>query len=383
MTSISAAKILLLPTLLAALGGLGCVNPPPPDTTKTPIYVYDQASHSVLVWDDINAIADLAAGAAAPAPTRTITSSVFTNMGTLAWGGMVLNTYTNELFLVSESGNVVRVEKAANQAGDLEQVLDIATFTLGNPSIDRLASSVFNQVGIDTSTGNLYACETGSNALCRIWLVSGPNNIPNLGMAAAGTYVQDTVAPDTGGYGATVGPSGSVIGYFLGGQYVIDSLGHENTGPRLRIATGTSFDPLDNVIVGSNTLLGDSNTLYGSLAYDADYNTIYVARTLAGGQAVEFFGQGQFTAGTMNQAPTGSLPDTSASLPNLRIIAHARTKDWLAGADVLPSTVTATSTGAGTNQLHLWKAPSLLPASATYSLGAGVAIRGMALDGSQ
>ena len=383
MKPIAAAKFLFLPTLLAALGGLGCVNPPPPDTTKTPLYVYDQTSRSVLVWEDVNAIADLASGTAAPAPNRTITSSLFNNMGVLAWGGMALNTYTNELFLVSESGNVVRVEKAATQAGDLEQVLDIATFTLGNPSTDRLTSSVFSQISVDTSTGNLYACETGSNALCRIWLVSGPNNIPNLGTAAAGTYVQDTVAPDTGGFGATVGPSGSVVGYFLGGQYVIDSLGNENTGPRLRIANGTSFDPLDNVIVGTNTLLGDTTTLYGSLAYDADYNNIYVARTLSGGQAVEFFGQGQFTAGTMNQAPAGALPDTSASLPNLRIIAHARTKDWLAGADVLPATVTATSSGAGTNQLHLWKAPSLLPASAAYSLGGTVAIRGMALDGSQ
>ena len=389
MRPFPAARHLLLPTLLSALGALGCVNPPPPDTTKTPIYLYDQTSQSVLVWDDVNAIADVASGGAAPAPTRTITSSLFatTSMGVLAWGGMVLNTYTNELFLVSETGNVVRVEKAATQNGDLEQVLDIATFTLGNPSTDRLASSIFSQCAVDTSTGNLYACETGSNAACRMWLVSSPNSIYNLGEAPPGTYVQVSTQDDTGGFGATVGSSGSIIGYFVGGAYVLDinniATGGEDTGARLRTTTGTSFDATDNVLVGTQTLLGDSTTLYGALAYDADYNNIYVARPISGGYAVEFFGQGEFTAGAINSAPAGALPDLSSDLPNLRTIAHARTKDWLAGIDVLPGTVTTTSSGTGTNILRLWKAPSLLPTSTHYTLGSGTAIRGVALDGSQ
>ncbi len=375
---------LAIPVLLAFLGALGCVDPKPGDTTTTPIYVYDDASRTILAWDDVNAIYDTGAGGTAPDPSRTITGPLLTNLDKLAWGGMVINPSTNQMFLVSESGTVVRIEKVSNQSGSLSQVLDIATFTLGNASSsgDRLTNSVFGQAAIDTSTGTLYVTETGSSNSCRIWMVTNAGSIYNNGQAPSGNYLQNTISPDNTGTGVAAGTGGIAFAYFLGGPVLTDPLNNSNSGPRLRMSTGSSFEILTKVLVGDKTLLGtSSSTTMGTLAYDTTFNRLYVARNVAsGGKAVVVFTQGQFTIGNMNQEPTAVLPDTVDALPNLRFLAHARTKDWLAGADM----VTGTGTGAGTNVLRLWKGPSSLTPTASIgcNLGSAVTIRGIALDGS-
>ena len=369
-------------SLLACLGWTGCVDPKAADTGVTTLYVYDEGSHKVLVWDDVNVIYNLGPGAAAPAPSRTMGGALISGLDKLAWGGLTLNTATNELFLVSESGNVVRIEKASTQNNTtLTQTADIVGFTLGNVSSDRLASSRFAQASADPISGNLYVSETGSNNACRIWVVSGPNNVPSNGQAPAGSYVDDTVAQDTGGTGLSAGPGGTVFAFFTGGISVPDPLGNLNSGARLRMSSGSSFSIGTNVIVG-NAALGDSTTTYGTLAYDSTFNRLYLARPIASGNAVLAFTQGQFATGNINQAPAGVLGDSSSALASLRVIAHAGAKDWLAGADV-DSTISSTSSGAGLNNLYLWKAPSTGSSSQRTVLGTGVMVRGLALDGSK
>jgi hypothetical protein len=94
------------------------------------------------------------------------------------------------------------------------------------------------------------------------------------------------------------------------------------------------------------------------------------------------FGSSQFTQGSLAQAPVGAEGDGAGSLPNLRVLAHARVKDWLVGADLAGTPATGT-TGAGTFNLHIWKAPSKWPTSQLCTFGSAVEIRGLALDGSQ
>lgn len=370
--------LLALLLLLVSMGSLGCVDPQAGDTSTTVLYAYDDANKAVLVWNDVNNIYNLGAGAAAAAPDRTITGPLISSLITLSWGGMVMNPYTSELFLVDENGTVVRIEKAKSQNGSLNQPLDIASFTLGSLS-DHLSQSVFSQAAIDTSTNTLYVAETGSNSQCRIWVVANPSSIPNTGQAPAGTYLE-TQSTDTGGTGVAAGSSGSAFGYFLGGQQVVDNNNISYTGARVRLATGGAFPFTGNVLIGSNTLLGDSTTTYGTLAYDTTLNRLYVARTFAGGYAVESFYLSQFTGGSVNQNPIANLADTSADLASLRLIAHGRSKDWLAGVDIGD---TSTGDGTGTNVLHLWKGPSQGLASESFTFGAGVAVKGLALDGSQ
>lgn len=367
---------------VALLGTLGCVDPKPGDTGVTPLYVYDNASHKVLVWEDLNTIANLAADSTVPTQARAITGDAITNLGTLAWGGMVLNPSTNHLYLVDESGNVVRINNASTQNGALSSTTDIVTFTLGNSGSDRLSNSVFSQAAMDTNTGALYVLETGSSNAWRIWKVASPADIFSGGQAAAGTYLDNTTTNDTGGAGIVAASAGNVIGFFRGGTAVADTLGVTNSGPRLRLSSGTSFAYDTSVLVGTSAQLWDSTTTpaYASLAYDTTFNRLYVARPIASGYAVLAFNQGQFSIGNMNQAPYGWMPDTAAALGGLRFIAHARVKDWMTGADFTSST---TTTGTGTNVLRVWKGPSSAVASVRYYLPSGVDIRGMALDGSK
>lgn len=368
--------------VLALLGTLACVDPKPGDTGTTPLYVYDNTSHQVLAWDDVNTIANLAADSAAPSAARVIKADVITNLGTLAWGGMVLNPSTNSLYLISETGSVVRVNNASTQNGTLTSTTDVVTFTLGNTSSDRLASSVFSQAAIDTSTGTLYVLETGSSNAWRIWIVNSPAGIGSGGVAAAGSYLDSTITQDTGGAAIAAAGSGSLIGFFRSGATVPDTLGVLNSGPRLRLSSGASFQYNTQVLVGGSTLLWDGSTTpaYASLAYDTTFNRLYVARPIASGNAVLAVNQGQFSVGNMNQAPYAVMPDTADALAGLRLIAHARVKDWMVGADFTSST---TTTGTGANLLRVWKGPSSKTASVRYYLATGVEIRGLALDGSK
>ncbi|BDU78283.1 hypothetical protein [Mesoterricola sediminis] len=373
--------LLAVPALLALLAATACVDPKPGDTSRTMVYVYDETGQQVLVWNDVNALYDAASsGTAAPSPDRVITSSaLLTGRGAMAWGGMALNPSAELLYLVYENGAVVRISNVANQSGNLSNVTDIVSFNLGNSSstTDHYSNYYFDQAALDPTTGTLYALEKGNSSASRIWVVASPAAIANNTTLPLGTVIGNDLTSDTGGSGLTAGSSGTVLAWFKDGNQVPDALGTYYTGFRARLSSGGSFALASNVIIGTQALLGDTSTTWASLAFDSANNRVYILRQLASGNPVIAFNQSQFTIGTLTQTPYASLPD--GSLPNLRTLAHARTKDWMAGADV----VTGTGNGTGTNILRLWKGPSTgTVKSVAVSLGAGVAIKGIALDGS-
>ena len=88
------------------------------------------------------------------------------------------------------------------------------------------------------------------------------------------------------------------------------------------------------------------------------------------GAPIEAFSAGQFSTG-VDASPEATLGST-ADQPNLRILAHGRTKDWLAVAG-------STGTTPG-YQIWLWKAPASGTEDVqTVDLGSTVQIRGLAV----
>jgi hypothetical protein len=324
---------------------LGCIAPPPDGgssgggTSGVGLYVFDTSSKQVAVWKDLSALYD---DAATPAATYTLTSGEFSNIGTLAWSGMAFNPSGNQLYLVSETGSIVRVNRARAQTGAISNT-DILTFSLDNSA--PLTNFKFGQASVDASSGTLYVTENGDNGT-RIWAVT------NAGSRVAGEKVPLSAVQvtgggsgDSGGYGVAAA-QGSVYGSFNGGDTVVSG-STSYTGARLRKGTSSGFLPDTQVVVGPNSLLGE----FGPLGLDTGNNILYTGVHLStagvtGGSPVLAFKISQLGLGiSPNQSPNMVFGDASTD-KTLRFMTHGGSKDWLvAGPE------------AGT-ELWIWKQPS-------------------------
>jgi hypothetical protein len=373
-------RTLRLVTLcLSFLAITSCVDAPKAgDTANAALYVYDSTSKSVKVWKDL---AVVYSNSTMASPDREISGGAISNaQNVLGWGGVALDNSGNRLFLVFENGTVARIERFRTASGTLTLATDLTTFTLGGSS-DRLSGgSVFGEASMSPG-GTLYVTETpatsGSTG-ARIWAVANAGSVAaGSTVAASGNVVEVVGGGDIGCTGVAAGQSGAVYALFGSGNSVYDNLGNVLDGVRVRATSSASFNPLSaNVLIGSSTLLGDSAS-FGSLAYDSAYNVLYATRTSSTttNPSVLVFTPSQFTSGIPNQAPTRTLADTVASLPNLRILAHGGNKDWLAGADW----VTGTGSGSASTSLYLWKNPSAGGLATRIITTSG--IRGLAIDG--
>ena len=363
----------------AFLGMVGCVDVPAGGgTAGTSIYIYDNGTGSVLKWNDVNALYNAATAATAvPSPDATITAGSIQLRNPLAWGGLAVDATANCMYLVSATGGVTRINSLSIQTGAITQASYLTSFTLGTPGTDPYSGGTFGEACVNPDTNTLYVTETSaSRTTCRIWVVSG-----------ASTYAQATVpvssviasiADDMGFAGVAAGTGSMIYGYFPSGDSIYPGITESNPQDGARIRGGSpAFDILSKskVLVGNLTQLSDSGTTFGSLGYDSINNLLYVSRNAATGTlpAVLVFGTGEFTSG-FNQAPSAVLGDTVTGLPNLRFITHAGIKDWLAGADE--------DSSLGTRYLYLWKSPSVGGSSTQVTLGAGIQVGGIALDGS-
>ncbi len=347
----------------------GCVDPEAAgggSTSGTALYAFDtadDASNRLLIWDDATA---LYAADALPATTRTLSSDQFAKVKNLAWGGLAVDGSGNRLWLVGEAGDVVKIERIRQQTGSIPTA-EAIHFNLGN-SGDRLNNGKFSQAALDPVSGTLYVMET-SDSEARVWVVSSPNFFNEGFIVTPGNKI--SVPGDKLGTGLAAG-SGGVYAFFKDGNQVQVSTETFN-GPRLRSGGSNGFGA-SNVLIGGNTKL----ERYGSLALDTGNNRLYVARhnqdASSSEAPISVFTFGQFGSNP-NQAPDKGTLGT-ASLNNLRVLAHPGNKDWLAALD-------ATSGEAPTNLLRLFKNPSQSGSVVkTFTLGATVKLKGIALDGS-
>ena len=385
MTCCSHLSTLVLAAFL--LGATGCVDVPSGGTAGTSIYVYDNASGSVMVWKDVNTL--YASPTAPPLPDYTLTAGQISNRSPLAWGGLAADATHDSLYMVAASGGAVTcITQLSTQTGVVTQASDLTTFNLGQ-STDDYASGSFGQASVDPGKNTLYVCETEPlRAATRIWVVPGAS--ATQGVTVPVTSMISPISNDLGYSGVTAGQNGLVYGYFANGNTLYASL-FSNVpldGARIRQGTASGFYSNQllstDLLVGPLTELSDTSTTYGTLGYDTVNNLLYCGRQASSAAtasgtvlpAVLVFTPGQFTTSNFNVAPAASpvLSDTEATLPNLRFIVHAGIKDWMAGGDSL--------SGSATNLIHLWKAPSTGGASVTVTLPAGVEVAGIALKGS-
>lgn len=341
------ALALALPLLL-----LGCTKTDNGGSTSgTALYLYDANTEQVFVWKDLDATAS---ASTTPAADLTLTSPSFTRSAALAWGGMALDTQRNHLYLLYQDGVVIRVDQLRSQSGAIQST-NVVSFTLD--SAQRLTGSVFGQVGFDSQTDTLYACESGSSGAPRIWTVSAPDSVANNATVNL-TTITDTLSP-TGSTGVTAA-QGTVYAYFTGGSSVISGT-TTYTGPRLRTGTSALFDPT-KIIIGPATGTDLSQT--GTLAFDTANSRIFVGLDAGstagstGGATVLAFQTGQFSL-SANQAPSFVL-GTSSTGP-IKVLAHPGTKAWLVGLQA--------TGGAGIQSILVWKQPASGVASQTLALG--------------
>jgi len=354
------------------LASLGCVDPEDADgggTGGTSLYVFDSsdgATNRVLVYSDVAALFE----DSSVQPSRRMRGSKIDRVKNLAWGGMCFDPDGNRLYLVSEAGDVVRIEYARTQNGDVSNMNEIFSFRLGTSDSERLSNGKFGQASLDSRDRVLYVTESNSSE-ARVWVIRNPQTAMDGSSVSASEQL--FTSGDKGGTGV-VAYNGVVYAYFDDGSNIPDyGSGRSYAGPRLRKGNSSAFS--GNPIIGD---AGDSvnKTLlakYGCLATDLDGN-VYMARHMsdagASGNAILYFKPGTFNPG-LNQAPD----DKFGAMSRLRIISHAVKKDWLAGAE------SDGDNGGGT--LLLWKSPSSSArTSKSVPLGSSVSIRGLALDGS-
>ena len=365
--------------------GMACVDPDDDggggSTSGTALYVFDAsagATNRVLVYTDVAALFEAGTGEDSPQtvqPTRQMRDSRFdNNVRNLAWGGMCFDPNGNRLILVSKTGEVVRVERARSQNGTIPSQ-EIASFSLGASDSERLSSSEFGQASIDARDGTLYVTEFNSSDT-RVWVVRNPSSYIDGSSVSSGDLL--FVSGDKNGTGVAA-RNGDVYAYFdSGGVITPPLLGTSYTGPRLRRGTASGFP--NDILNPTSLIIGttDNNITrlakYGTLALDNSDN-VYMARHLTdaavSGDAILVFRAGDFYPG-LNQAPGRVF---GAGTSNLRVITHAVTKDWLAGA--------LSNGDNGTDAIVLWRAPSAAsPQKGEYRIGSGASIRGLALDGS-
>ena len=346
----------------------GCKDPGTGSTSGAALYTYDNSTSAVFVWSDLSAL--YSGTATTVAPTKQITSSLFTSKITsLAWGGLCLDSQNGYLYLVSDTGNIVRVANFRSQSG-VANSLDVVSFSLSQTG--RLSGSTFGQASVDAQTNTLYVTENSSSGT-QIWVVSN----------ASSQFQDATIAlqalqmsGDSGGTGVASG-SGSVYAFLLNGSDVGSLVTF--SGPRLRKGTSAGFAPA-STLIGSSTLIGE----YGSLALDTGNGYLFVARhnsDSGGGSAapIQAFTTGMFGQG-YNQAPVLTLGSGTVQ-SNLRVIAHAGTKNWLVG---LAGDGTSTTTSTSYGSIWIWQTPLggsgavTITASPTTSLFKGLAVDGNA-----
>ncbi|MCX6549369.1 MAG: hypothetical protein NTW40_15200 [Acidobacteria bacterium] len=325
-------------------------------TSGAALYAYDSTTSQVFVWKDLGTLYD---STATLAPTYRISSSLFTKVTALAWGGVCFDSQRGVLYLVSETGTIVRVSSIRTQTGSVPSA-EVVSFALSNTG--RLTNVKFGQVALDSQNNTLYITENGDSST-QIWVVSGASS---QGQDASVTLQALQNTSDSGGTGV-VAASGVVYGFFLdGGTVGIESL----TGPRLRRGNASAFGSTD-VILGSLTTLGK----YGVLALDTANGYLFVGRhnTDAASTAapIQVFRTGQFGL-SYNQAPYLTLGSATGQ-PDLRVLTHAGNRDWLVG---LKGTGTV---GAGT--FYVWKQPMAGSAAKSILAPTGSVVKGVAIDG--
>lgn len=397
-----------LASTLVLLGTLGCHG----SSSGTAVYAYDQASSTVVVWNDVNALYNPASASPVgtiPSPDRTINVGSFSDGRSLAWGGAVVDDNRGLLYLLDEGGTVTIINNVSSKNGTYSSTGDVTSFTFGG-SGDRFTSGYFGQAALDIQQNIFYALETSlDGSQTRVWYATSASQYSNSANNGSTVAVSNTFTPsnDTYGTGLATLPGSTVFGLFGGGStlYQAPSGNNAYSGPRLRLGSSTSFpinnNSSNNYYFSSGVLIGNLTGLpatvnWGSLAYDTQNNLLFAfpQPSVTTDIPVLVFTRGQFTTSPINQAPSFSLTDSSDNPADLRTLSHPYGSDWLFGLDCTSPVPTSGSngvaqTGTGLNYLEIWKGPSggasvesVVVTLPTPTSGTAYQLRGVTMGGS-
>lgn len=348
---------------LCFLFALGCKDVPGSGgTTGVALYAFDSTSSSVMVWNDINVLYD---STTTPAPDFTFNPTALSKVTNLAWGGMCLDAQRGILYLVSDTGDIIRWSNIHAQTNSVP-VGELVSFSLN--SADRYSPGTFGQASIDSQTDTLLITESGDSGT-RVWVVANASQKNQNDSIPLGTPLQ--ITGDKGGTGVAAA-GGVVYAYMDNGNDVLGPLGDSFTGPRIRKGSTSAFSATD-VILGSQTGLHK----YGSLALDTASGYLFVgvhdtdnSLTTA---PILVFQTGQFGTGGYNQAPSQASIGSPTDQATLRVLSHAGTKDWLVGLRGQGSV--------GYPVAMVWKSPMSGTAAKVITLSSSAVFKGVALDG--
>lgn len=346
-----------------SLSFTGCIRDdiPSAQTLQTALYLFDSASNQILSYSNLSS---LYAADRISDPSKILTNVSLSQVSNLAWGGMTLDNQLDQLFLVSESGTIIRIDRIREQIGSINSV-DLALFTL-DPS-QRLQNSKFSQASIDPITHTLYIAENGDN-LCRLWIITNANLRLHNETVAMNTL---QVTNDTGGR-SVVANNGSIFTHSDSGSSVL--IGTDTViGPRIRKGSPSGFQNT-NQIIGSLTQLGT----HGTLALDTANNILFVGLHLQDGNQISSrppilaFDTGSFGLG-FNQTPKFNLGDSLQR--QIRVLSHAGNKAWLVAL--------SSASSVGNNTLTIWMTPQSGSIFKTLSIPGTPSriFKGLALDG--
>jgi hypothetical protein len=379
---------LLAPLALALMLGCGGKRG---DT----LYVFDGASRTVLAWDNLDQIHQ-AAREHKPLPPadRQIKSSQFDDLN-LAWGGLVVDSVTDRLYLVSTQGTVYAIARASAQKGPKPlRKADLTWFRLGSGKERGESGRGFGPASLESGHNLLYVVEQDRDGQTpRIWHVPQLSKIrPGSSLAPEGHGIRGKDGTDRSAVGVTAVPGGRFFALFGDGDAVDPGDGSSVRGPRLRQGRNgelpvNSRDQPVQFLTGPGTRLKD-RFAYGSLGFDAHRHELYVlagnASSAEAPRQILVFGESQFH-GSYEQAPQRTM----SGVPDaLRILALAPDGNWMVGAAFSPETRDSDSrrsrsAGQGTGQsgLTLWADPHLgKPPIALPDLPGAREIRGLAID---
>lgn len=345
----------LLLAISAMLAALGCSESPGPT-----LYAFDRSSSTIKVWDNMEAFQD---DVTSPEANRTLTSSALTSVQDLAWGGMVVDSQSDTLYLCSRKGNLVRISRLRSQDGSVPADA-ISSFTISSD----MADGEFGQISLDDS-GTLYLTE-GSASSGRVWVIQ---NASTLTTAPTAEYL--TRIGDDRKCCGVAGGQDALYAFFGDGDPV-----HPSTtyfyGARVRISNGAAFNSEQNPLINTSaSKLGN----IGALAYDKSGQQLFICHrnTESADNSnsanptsppILVYRQSSLATG-LEQTPDYTL-GTFEDYPALRSLAHSGDNPWLAAVDMI--------NGEGVNRIHLWKKPQEDAKAKTLHLGTDIQLRALA-----
>lgn len=364
-------KWLIAGFAMAALLGLGCADEDG-ETKGASLYVLetdaDGSNPVIKVWketeDLFNSVKEKKG---VPGPDRTITLPVWDGYKNLALGGMALDQANGCLYLVAKNGEAVRLDRIRS-ADDYTKInkKDYHTFSF---EANAKTQNQFGQIAVNN--GTLYVAE-GDGTKSYVWRVKASGDKKKFGGEEDKNKDHTMKVADSDKRCTGLACDNQSVFAFHGDGAPMDE--NKYKGARIRRG-GNAFQTNEAIVYTAAGHLGNSATL----ALDTRNSLLYVCHwdTKDKRDEPSAYAVGSYKFNQINGfGESGGFKGLvlAREFPNLRIIAHAGSRPWLAGADL--------TSDKHQKHIHLWRKPESKEEDPQYQyIPLGRRVLGMAFYG--